>query len=170
MKVLRMNDEAKSKTQIKKEVRALQQLGEQLVDMPSDQIEKMDLPAALFSAVQQARQIRQHGAKRRQLQYIGKLMREIDPEPILKSLLNIRQGDSQAARSIKKIEAWQDEIKKGNIEIIEEIIDYCPNAQRQKLNQLSRNVRNPQKNTDGSRASRALFRYLKEIYLNITIL
>jgi len=165
-----MNDETKSKTQLKNEVNALQQLGEQLVDMSSDQIEKMDLPAGLFSAVQQARQIRQHGAKRRQLQYIGKLMRDIDPEPILKSLRNIRQGDSDAARSIKKIEGWRDEIKKGNIKIIEEIIDCCPNAQRQRLSQLSRNVCNPKKIADASRASRALFRYLKEIYMSKTVL
>ncbi|MBC2714230.1 MAG: DUF615 domain-containing protein [Desulfobacteraceae bacterium] len=159
-----MDDDRKSKTQIKNEVKALQKVGEQLVKLSSDQLDRIDLPEALSAAVKDARQITRHEARRRQMQYIGKLMRKIDPAPILKSLRNIRQGDYQKAIAIKKIETWRDELKEGNVEIIEEIINSCPNAERQRLNQLARNTRNSRETAKASNASKALFRYLKEIY------
>lgn len=159
-----MDEERKSRTQIKNEAKELQKIGKQLLELSTDQLEKMDLPEALKNAVKDARQMRQHEAKRRQLQYIGKLMREVDSEPILKSLRNIQQGDHQKALEFKKIESWRDALKKGDTEIIDEIIDTCPAAQRQRLNQLSRNAGNSDNNAKAAKASKALFRYLKEIY------
>lgn len=159
-----MDDERKSKTQMKNEVKALQKIGEQLVALSPDQLKTIHLPEELLTAVKNAHQISQHEAKRRQMQYIGKVMRKIDPEPIQKSLFNIQQGNYQKALSFKKIEKWRDELKEGNIEIIEEIINSCPNVQRQRLKQLARNARNPKETAKASKASRALFRYLKEIY------
>ncbi len=159
-----MDDDRKSKTQMKKEVKALQKLGEQLVALSPDQLKTIQLPEDLFIAVKHAHQTSQHEAKRRQMQYIGKLMRKIDAVPIQKSLFNIQQGDYLKALSFKKIEKWRDELKQGSTETIEEIITSCPNAQRQRLNQLARNVRNPKEPAKTVKASRALFRYLKEIY------
>jgi len=159
-----MNDNRKSKTQIKNESKALQKLGEQLVALSPDQLAGMDLPKTLSVAVSDARQITRHEAKRRQMQYIGKLMRGIDPDPIQNALQNIRQGDYLKALAFKKIEKWRNELKSGNTEIIEEIIDSCPDAQRQQLNQLARNVRKQKREAKAANASKALFSYLKEIY------
>ncbi len=159
-----MDDERKSKTQMKNEVKALQKLGEQLVALSPDQLKRIHLPEELVAAVKDAHQFSQHEANRRQLQYIGKLMREIDSEPIQNALRNIQQGDYQKSLAFKKVEKWRDDIKAGNSEIIEEILDICPNAQRQQLNQLSRNVRNSKEAAKAAKASKALFRYLKEIY------
>lgn len=160
-----MDEERKSRTQIKNEAKELQKIGKQLMELSPDQLANMDLPEALSSAVKDARQMRQHEAKRRQLQYIGKLMREVDSEPILKSLRNIRCGDRQKALVFKKIESWRDALKKGDTEIINEILAKCPAAQRQRLNQLSRNAGMPDNEARAARASKALFRYLKEIYI-----
>lgn len=159
-----MENERKSKTQIKNEHKALQKLGEQLVELSSDQLKNLHLPEMLEAAIIDAQKIPQHEARRRQMQYIGKLMREVDPEPVEASLRNIRQGDYQKVLAFKKIEKWRDELKDGNLEIIEEIMESCPGAQRQRLNQLIRNARNFTDTVDAAKSSKALFRYLKEIY------
>ncbi len=90
-----MDTEYKSRTRRKNEDRALQRLGEQLVALPFGQLETMGLPDELLTAIECARKIRSHGARRRQIQYIGALMRHIDPEPIEIALERIRSGNSR---------------------------------------------------------------------------
>ena len=85
-----MDKEYKSRTRKKNEDRALQRLGEQLVALPFGQLETMELPEELLSAIEFARKIKSHGARRRQIQYIGALMRRIDPKPIETALERIR--------------------------------------------------------------------------------
>jgi len=88
----RMKTESKSRTQLKKEDRALQRLGEQLVALAPAQLETMELTDELRTAIQSARKIKSRGARRRQLQYIGALMRHIDPQPIETALARVRSG------------------------------------------------------------------------------
>ena len=84
--VFKMDTDYKSRTQKKNEDRALQRLGEQLVSLPFSQLETMELPEELLTAIEFARKIKSHGARRRQIQYIGALMRHIDPQPIKTAL------------------------------------------------------------------------------------
>ncbi len=88
-----MDTDYKSRTRRKNEDRALQRLGEQLVVLPFRQLETMGLPDELLTAIEFARKIRSHGARRRQIQYIGALMRHIDPKPIETALDRIRTGN-----------------------------------------------------------------------------
>jgi len=97
-------DDRKSRTQKKNEARALQKLGEKLVAISSEQLESIDISDDLRNAVIVAGKTKSHGAKRRQLQYIGTLMRDINPEPIQNALANIKLGDYQKIRAFKKIE------------------------------------------------------------------
>ena len=83
----------KSRTQRKNEDRALQRLGEQLVALPFGQLKIMGLPDELLTAIEFARKIKSRGARRRQIQYIGTLMRHIDPQPIENALDRIRTGN-----------------------------------------------------------------------------
>lgn len=161
--VLNMDDDGKSRTQTKNEDRALQELGKQLVGLSSGQLANIDVPEELLDAVMVARKTRKRGAKRRQMQYIGRLMRDIDPEPIRKALENIRLGDLDKARSFHKIEQWRDAIKAGEEQVIEEILASCPDAERQRLTQLARNAQHDAQKGKGVKSSRMLFRYLKEI-------
>ncbi|MBW1896447.1 MAG: DUF615 domain-containing protein [Deltaproteobacteria bacterium] len=144
----------------------MQKLGEQLVALPPEQLEKIDVQEELLEAVIFARKTKKRGAKRRQMQYIGALMRNIDPEPIRRALENMRLGDLHKARTFKKIEQWRDAIIAGNEQIIEEILSNCPDAERQRLTQLARNARKSTETEKGVKASRVLFRYLKEIVLS----
>jgi ribosome-associated protein len=158
-----MDADRKSRTQKKNETRALQKLGEQLVALPSEQLAGLDISDALRNAVIEAAKIKSHGARRRQLQYIGTLMRDIDPEPIRNALDNIRHGDHQKLLFFKKIEKWRDELKEGNSVPIEEILNTCPDAERQRLTQLARNAHKEYEAKNGVKSSRLLFRYLKKI-------
>ena len=84
--------EYKSKTQKKKEASALQMLGEKLVKLSAKQLEQIDLPQEIYDAVRFAKTIRKHGAFKRQMQYIGTLMRKIEPAPVQEALHKIEQG------------------------------------------------------------------------------
>lgn len=158
-----MNDDRKSRTQKKNEAKSLQKLGEQLVSISSEQLEGIDISDDLRNAVIIAGKTKSHGAKRRQLQYIGTLMRNIDSEPIQNALENFRLGDHKKILAFKKIEKWRDELKEGNRVLIEEILKNCPDAERQRLTQLARNTRNEYEAGKGVKSSKILFRYLKQI-------
>jgi ribosome-associated protein len=158
-----MDPDRKSRTQQKNKARALQKLGEQLVALSSEQLAGIELTDELRNAVIEARKIKAHEARRRQLQRIGALMRAIDPQPIQNALENIRLGDHQKNLAFKKIEKWRDELKQGNRALIEEILDNCPDAERQRLTQLARNAHKEYEAHTGVKSSRLLFRYLKQI-------
>lgn len=81
--------EQKSKSQVKREMLALQSLGEQLVDFSPNQIGQIEMPQELREAVLFARTLKKNEARRRQMQYIGTLMRDVDPEPIRKAVAEI---------------------------------------------------------------------------------
>ncbi len=88
-----MDTDYKSRTQKKNEAKALQRLGEQLLALPLSQLETMEVPDELIKAIKSARKIKSHGARRRQIQYIGAIMRHIDPEPIKTALDRIKSRD-----------------------------------------------------------------------------
>ena len=84
-----------SKSQLKRDMDALQNIGRALTELPAAKLKKMALDEGLLAAVLDYQRFTANGAKRRQLQYIGKLMRDIDPEPIEQQLAALR-GDSSA--------------------------------------------------------------------------
>lgn len=90
-----MDDEILSKTRKKAQSHALQKLGVELVELSKERLDSMALPEALAQAVREARRITAHEGRRRQMQYIGKLMRDIDPAPI-QERLDAWRGQSKA--------------------------------------------------------------------------
>lgn len=156
-------DDDKSRTQKKNEARALQKLGEQLLTLTSEQLDDIDMPQELREAVNDALKTTSHGARRRQIRYIGAIMREIDPDPIRKAFANLKMGDRRKVLAFKQVEAWRDAIMEGNLDLIEAILKACPTAERQRLTQLARNAHIASGSAKETKASRALFRYLKEV-------
>ena len=90
-----MEDEIPSKTRKKAQMHALQKLGAELVDLSRERLESMQLPENLAEAVREAQRITAHEGRRRQMQYIGRLMRDIDPAPI-QERLDAWRGQSKA--------------------------------------------------------------------------
>ena len=86
-----MDDLKPSKSARKREYIALQKLGEELITLKASDLDRLPLDDNLRDAVLEARQMKAHGALRRQKQYIGKLMRHIDPEPIRSEMAKLRR-------------------------------------------------------------------------------
>ena len=158
-----MDNNRKSRTQRKNEDRALQMLGQELVDLSSQQLQNIKIPDEILEAVRFARKITRHGARRRQIQRIRTLLREVDVESIQNALKTIKHGDNRQTLAFKKIEKWRDELKEGNRALIEEILSICPDVERQRLTQLARNANKEYLSGKGVKSSRILFRYLSRI-------
>ena len=86
-----MDDLKPSKSARKREYLALQKLGEELIALKQSELDSLPLDENLLEAVVEAQQIKAHGALRRQKQYIGKLMRHIDPEPLRLEIAKLRR-------------------------------------------------------------------------------
>ena len=154
--------EPKSKSQVKREMTALQVLGERLLELSRQQLERIEMPPELREAVESAKTLKSHEARRRQLQYIGTLMRDADPEPIRKAIEEIGDGGLQNAQ-LRKLERWRDALIEGNAELLADILEQYPAADRQKLRQLTLKARKEKEADSPPAASRALFRYLRQL-------
>lgn len=153
----------KSKSQLKREMHALQSLGEELVKLSKDQFEKIVLPEDLHDAIVDARNIRQHGAHKRQLQYIGKLMRNIDSKPIQEQLDTLKGQSTQAVQTLHTIERWRDQLLDNGDQTLEKLLEQYPQTDRQYIRQLLRNAHKEIKANKPPKSTRALFRYLRDI-------
>lgn len=157
------DEQAKSKSQLKREMHALQELGEQLVALPADQFKKIQLADELQEAILDARRIHQHGARKRQLQYIGKLMRNLDAEPIQQQLATLQGQSHQAAQALHRIERWRDELLQEGDAALAKLLAQYPQADRQYLRQLLRNAKKEYLENKPPKSARSLFRYLREL-------
>ncbi|OGW41822.1 MAG: hypothetical protein A2010_06505 [Nitrospirae bacterium GWD2_57_9] len=155
--------EKTSKTQRKSEALLLQELGEKLVGLTDQHLGRLELPEDIWNAVKLARTIRKRGGLKRQLQYIGALMRKIDAAPLREAIQDIEEGTRRQASLHKQLEAWRDELIGGNDALAEELASRF-SLDRARLIILAQTAREEQIKKDPSPApARALFRYLREV-------
>ena len=105
-----MTDSKPSKSARKRLQLELQNLGEQLIDLSDAELATFALDDRIVEAIRAARSIRSHGALRRQKQLIGKLMRELDPEPLRAGLAALRADDLATKRVFARAEKWRDRL------------------------------------------------------------
>lgn len=156
-----MDDEVVSKTKRKQEMTELQKLGAKLVELPESQIAELPMEDRLRDAVLQAKRITIHEAKRRQMQYVGKLMRQIDPAPLRERLEAITGHSAQAAAQHRRLEAWRERLLADDGALTAFAAEY-PDADIQAIRTLIRNTRKEQKEAKPPRSYRELFRLIKE--------
>jgi ribosome-associated protein len=152
-----------SRTKKKQAAQALQKLGEQLVHLSDAQFALLELPEELMAAVAMARQIIQHEARRRQLQYIGKLMRKVDQVLVEAAIEKIKAGETEKKRQFKLVERWRDELVDGDKERFNWLIEKFPVIDPDELKQLVDNAQGRQKQIKPKKAGRVLFRYLSAL-------
>jgi ribosome-associated protein len=157
-----MHEEPVSKTQRKKEMHALQALGVALVELGDAQLDALELPEALDSAIRAARRIKSHEGKRRQLQYIGRLMRDVDPLPIRAQLDALAGQSAEAAARHRRLEALRERLIDDDGALTDYVASH-PGADLQALRTLIRNARREQQEGRTPRAYRELFRLLKAL-------
>ena len=102
-----MESSRPSKTKQKRQMEELQNIGKALVDLPKDVLKKLDLPESLRNEVLDAKKIAQNGAKRRQLQFIGKIMRKIEVEPIRAQLEQLKKPSAREVKFLHATESWR---------------------------------------------------------------
>jgi ribosome-associated protein len=152
-----------SKSRVKREMLALQKLGEALMDLPEHELRALPLPENLREAIELARSLSKRGALYRQKQYIGRLMREVDTEAIERAVASTHERRLAEARDFHHIESWRDRILADGESAVDEFLMRHPNADRQRLRALLRQARRARVEADSRRARRTLFRYLREI-------
>ncbi|WP_207061322.1 ribosome biogenesis factor YjgA [Motiliproteus sp. SC1-56] len=154
--------EAKSKTQLKREMEALQDLGAKLLDMNDQQLAKLPLSPALERAIDESKRIRQREARRRHLQYIGKLMREVDVAAIQEAVDRQEAGTRAYIQHFHQLEQWRDQLLAEDDQLAEFLSAY-PGADRQHLRQLVRNARKEAERGKPPASARKLFKYIREV-------
>lgn len=149
-----------SKTEMKNDMEELQKLGEELVDLKPAVLDKFPLSDDLREAIADAQRFKNE-ARRRQLQYIGKLMRNEDPEPIQAALDRVRNKHSQSTAALHKLEQLRDRIVEEGDEAIAAAMAQYPNLDRQRLRQLARQANKEKKAGKPAKAFREIFQALK---------
>ena len=140
----------------------LQSLGAALVALPEAQVSGMRLEGRLLEAVLEAKRVKSHEARRRQLQYIGRLMRAVDPEPIRAQLAAVEGSSAQAAAAHRRLEAWRERLLSDDTALTSFAAEH-PGADLQEIRALIRNARKEQNEGKPPRAYRDLFRALKAL-------
>ncbi|EGQ8189370.1 ribosome-associated protein [Vibrio cholerae] len=153
-----------SRTEMKNDMLALQKLGEELVELKPSALAKFPLPEDLAEAIKDAQRFKNE-ARRRQLQYIGKLMRHIDPEPLQTALDKLRNKHSQTTALLHKLEQLRDRIVAEGDSAIEVAMERYPEADRQRLRLLARQATKEKASNKPPKSSREIFQLLKEAML-----
>jgi len=134
------DNETESKTRRKQRMTELQKMGAELMTLNKRQLDLIDLPENLLSAMREYQRLpNRHEAKRRQMQFIGKLMRAADHDAIREALDKLRAPDRQEMRRAQQIETWGERLLQGDDETVEAFLAEWQHAERQPLRQLLRN-------------------------------
>lgn len=151
-----------SKTKLKAEADAAQDIGKKLIDLPKDRLTKLDLPEALFEAVKEAKRLTANGAIRRQKQYIGRLMRDIDIAPIVDQLQRWEGKHNEESAKFHTLERWRERLLKDE-SAVSEYIAANPQVDSQQLRTLIRNAQREEAAQKPPKSSRELFKLLRVI-------
>jgi len=159
-----VQDDRPSKSERKRHSDELQALGEALIDLPAGELEALPLPENLRDAVELARRITAHGGLYRQKQYIGKLMRKIDAEPIRAALAARRNRERVAALQFRRVEQWRDRLlAEGPATLAALSAEANAPVDVTTLTQLIERARAERAAEQAPHAARELFRVLRDI-------
>lgn len=153
----------KSKTQIKREFHALQDLGQRLTTLKLDLLNKLPLTDELRRALAEAPKHTANAAKKRHVQFIGRLMRDQDVEAILTLLDQLDASTRQYNERFHNLERWRDRLLNGTDDTLEKFVGEYPEADRQHLRQLIRQGQHELAQNKPPAASRKIFKYIREL-------
>ncbi len=157
-----------SKSARKRAAQAAQELGVELVQLRDAQLAQLDLPEKLLEAIRAARSITSRAAGARHRQYIGKLMRDVDPEPIRAALDARSQVDAAETERFKRIESWRDRLVAEGAPALEELRGWRPELDAGEWAQRVSAAQAERARTGGSGpASRELFRALRALFVTM---
>jgi ribosome-associated protein len=156
-------EQRQSKSARKREAASLQELGVKLSALPDQEIKALDLPDGLFVALRDLRRLPSHGAQVRQRQYIGKLMRDIDPEPVLAKLAERKQRHDLEIRHFQEIERWRDRLLSDPGTAMDDLLRDHPQADRATLAKLLEKAERERLEQRSPVGARELFAFLRQL-------
>ena len=156
------DDYIKSKSQLKREMTALQKLGEQLIDMNEKQLATIPLEEKLLDAVHEAQKMPHREARRRHLQFIGRVMRETNHEEIQAAVDKLQSHSDQYIHRQHQIERYRDLLIEGDKQIFQTLVTSCPGIDVQRLRQLVRNAQKEREENQAPVNARKLFGFIRE--------
>lgn len=151
-----------SKTKLKAEADAQQAIGKKLIDLSKEKLIKLNLPETLFEAVIEAKRLTANGAVRRQLQYLGRLMRDVDSAPIVEQLQAWEGKNTQENARFHTMERWRSRLI-AEPNALQEFYSRFPTADIQQLRTLIRNAQREEAAQKPPKSSRELFKYIREL-------
>ena len=151
-----------SKTKKKEAMHELRDLGAELVELSVGQLKRIKLPENIFDAVRECQKITAHGARRRQVAYLGKLMRGVDDEPIRAGLAMLRGESSAETARLHRLERFRVRLLEDEA-VLAEIAAAWPTVDLQHLRTLRRNALKEQENNKPPKNFRAIFQILQEL-------
>ncbi len=154
---------APSKSQEKRDCDALKKLGEELILLNAEELNAIHLPESLHDAILEAQRIQSRSGLKRQRQYIGKIMRQVDSEEIKKHIDQIKHKHDTNTAQFRKIEQWRDRLLNDDKTALSEIINAYSEIDRQHINQLIRKAKHEQKLDKPPASARKLFKYLRDL-------
>jgi ribosome-associated protein len=151
-----------SKTKQKEAMHELRDLGAELVELSVGQLKRIKLPETIYDAVRDCQKITAHGARRRQVAYLGKLMRGVDDEPIRAGLAMLRGESSAETARLHRLERFRTRLLEDEA-VLAEIAALWPTVDLQHLRTLRRNALKEQENNKPPKNFRAIFQVLQEL-------
>jgi ribosome-associated protein len=158
------SDERPSKSQRKRDADALTDLGAELLELNAAQLAQVPLADEVRAAIDAALAMTSHGARRRQKLFIGKLLRDVDAEPIRAALETIKRHGHASATHFHELERWRARLIADGDAALNELLQQQPTADRNHLRQLIRAAQKEQADQAATKSARALFRYLRELF------
>lgn len=148
-----------NKTQLKKEIKVLNDLGKELIQMPESAVKKLPLSEAMWQAVMEGKRL-SRGALQRQLRRIASMMKHEDVAAIQIELARQKAPSKQQTAEFHQIEQWRDRLIDGDEKLLTELIDQFPVIDRQHIRQMVRNAALEKKRDKPPKSARSLFKYL----------
>ena len=153
-----------SKSELKRQMTALQEIGESLIKLSDKQLAK--IPVAderLLLAIKETQRIKSNNARRRHMQFIGRLMRDIDPQPITAALAVLHSQKQEKNEAFHALETLRDEVLEAGLPGVELVMERWDSGDRQQLRQLVLQHQRELKRGKPPAASRKLFKYLRTL-------
>ncbi|WP_105101700.1 ribosome biogenesis factor YjgA [Microbulbifer pacificus] len=158
-------DQPKSKTQLKNEMLELQELGKQLTELNASKLAEVPMDSELEDAIATFHRIKSREARRRQMQFIGKLMRDADVDAIKAVLDSHKEKDLQRLRFDRLAEEWRDRLLEQGNEALKEFFNEYPGVDLQQVRNLLRESGKEKANNKPPTNQRKLFRYLRDYFV-----
>ena len=157
-------DSVISKTELKKDSKKIQQFGRKISELTINNIEAFKFPINIYEATIDLKNLKSNSAKKRQVQYLGKLLREIDLTDAFITMKQLKVSSQKEIQRNHIIENWRDKLLSNN-ESITEFVDEYPQIDRQSLRQAISNTQKEKKDNKPPKYSKQLFKLLKDIVI-----